>query len=204
MCLCVWRSPPPCPHSHTDIDSEDANKSWALLEAPGWALWPLGPSTMLSPRIMSGKSPAVCHSLAPLQRESCWGAYVGCDTWLHRHTCTWPCIYTNNNPPYPPTHTPPHTHPQYHLDITTNTQTCMHAHHTVTIYMHTHTHTHTHTHSETRSLTSWSPVRQIAVTPAAHSPSPLRCRANNTIATSWITSSIICIRFDGVKALATI
>lgn len=34
------------------------------------------------------------------------------------------------------------------------------------------------------------------------SPSPLRCRGNNTIATSWITSSTICIRFDGVRALA--
>lgn len=54
--------------------------------------------------------------------ESCWGAYVGCDTWLHRHTCTWPCR---------PLHT------QNHLDITTNTQTCMHANHTVPIYMHT-------------------------------------------------------------------
>lgn len=41
-------------------------------------------------------------------------------------------------------------------------------------------------------------------TAARIGPAPILCNSNNTIATSWITSSITCIRFDGVKVLATI
>lgn len=58
--------------------------------------------------------------------------------------------------------------------------------------------------NQTCILPSKSPVKKSVSTAAHIGPAPILCNSNNTIATSWITSSITCIRFDGVKVLATI
>lgn len=52
------------------------------------------------------------------------------------------------------------------------------------------------------SICTWA---HLCFPPAARfHPAPLPCRGTSTIATSWLTSSLICTRSDRVKALATI
>lgn len=69
-----------------------------LLEVPGWAPLPPGPCSVLLPWIMSDRVLLCPTAQPPLWRESCWGAYVLCDAWLHWQTCAWPCIHTHSNP----------------------------------------------------------------------------------------------------------
>ena len=70
--------------SRQHSDSEDTNRPPALSRQS-----PVAPGTMLHvvPLDHLRECHAVCQSSASLQRESCRGAYVGCDTWLHWHTC---------------------------------------------------------------------------------------------------------------------
>lgn len=106
--------------------------------------------------------PAVCHSSASLWRESCWGAYVLCDAWLHWQTYAWPCIYTNSNPPCLPHRMYNCTHSPNHLEITTNTRTCMHAHQRLMLPTWTYMHWLRPARSHLDLL-----LNQIAVSPAA-------------------------------------
>lgn len=100
--------------------------------------------------------------------ESCWGAYVGCDTWLHRHTCTWPCIYTNNNPPYPPTHTHTHTKPPGYNHLHTNLHAC--EPHCAHIHAHTHIQRPAHSHLDLQLDKSPFPQQHILPAPSAAEP----------------------------------
>ncbi len=190
--------------AHTGTQTVTARTQTELQPSQGPRLSPVARGTMLYvvPLDHVRESPAVCHSSASLRWESCWGAYVGSDTWLRWHMCVAMHLYKQWPPTSLTTQTHTHTHTLNHLEIT-HILACMH---TNIKYTATNLHTHTHSHSHRPdALPSRSPVKQITVSPAAHFlPAPLHCRGNNTIATSWITSSIICIRFDGVKALATI
>lgn len=57
---------------------------------------------------------------------------------------------------------------------------------------------------ENHSLISMCTWTHLCFPSSTFSPSPLHCRGNSTIATSWIISSQICTGSDGVKALAII
>lgn len=91
-CWRVCCAPPHCPQS--------AMTQTHLELSPGLVA-PRGPCSMLFPWIMS-ESLAVCHGSASLWRESCWGAYAGCDAWLHWQTYPQPCMFANGDPPPPP------------------------------------------------------------------------------------------------------
>ena len=120
------------------------------------------------------------HSSASLQRQSCWGAYVRCDTWLLWHTCVWHKLIQSATP-YPSSIKYKHT-----LTLPTYTQTCFYI------------------NRGPKYLHLALQINQ-SVSSAAHvHPAPTPCRSNDTMATSWITSSTQCIRFDGVKVLVTI
>lgn len=155
--------------------------------APGWAIWLWGPYSILSPWIISGRV-VLCATAQPSSkgraaREHMLDVTHGCtDILVHGHAfiqTTSPYVYSQIPP------SPPHTHvhiwewPLTHMVAwkATNSKTPSHR-------------------LEKRMLPS--PVKQITVSPA-HILPLLSCRG-----TSWIASSIICIRFDGVKALATI
>lgn len=198
-----------CKHRHT-VFAWGHKQILSLLEAQGGSPRPLGLCSTMFPWIMSDRvlsdMSVLCATAQPLSEGRAAGEHM-----LHvTHGWTDKCVhghaFIQTVNPYLPRQTyhrihtfiPPekiHKHTHTHLRACTPilntvlpTCTCMH-------WL---------TWLETFSLLLPSSYTNRSSPSSTHSPSPLHYRGISTIATSWTMSSVICIRFDGVKVLATI
>lgn len=156
-----------CTHSTLTAHRSQSAMTQTHLELSEGSVAPGGLCSVLFPWIMS-ESPAARHSSASFWRESCWGAYVGCDAWLHWQTCPRPCIYANTDPPTP-NHSPPcpstyvqlHAGSQKHPKEMKQTDLCMHTAVKHSVINPT-------CRDQTLSSSSSSALEHISVSPAAH------------------------------------
>lgn len=191
-----------CKHRHT-VSVWGHKQILSLLKAQGWSSRPLGLCSTLLPWIMSDRV-LLCTTTLPLSEGRAAGEHMLRVTHGWTDKCVHGHAFIQTVNPYLPrqtyhhihTFTPPEEiHKHTHLYARTPILNSV-----ANLYMYTLTHM------------AWAPlpfcfhpVQQNHSSPSStYSPSPLHYRGINTIATSWTMSSIICIRFDGVKALATI
>ena len=165
MCPYVWCSLPLCSHKHTNCDSMDTNRSRALLRLQAEPRGPGDHAPCCPPGSCQAESCCVPQLSLPPKVE-----LLGSICWMwHMVALTHMYVAMHLYKEQPPTslttctniHTHMHTPSLNHLEITTNTYTFTHKYSVMHIYSHSH-------RPETGSLTSWSPVKQITVSTAAH------------------------------------